>query len=75
MNPREYQWRSCFVAALVNLNDDENSSTTLTIADDAIFNRLLELEGMPETDKERLALEDTMQDIRMLRHRNGHFRI
>jgi hypothetical protein len=66
VDTREYQWRTCFVAALANPND-EKSSTRLTIADDAIFNRLLALEGTNGTDEERQALEDTMQDIRMLR--------
>jgi hypothetical protein len=54
--------------------DDENSSS-LTDADDAIFNRLIELEGTSGNDEERLALEDTTQDIRMLRDRSNHFRI
>jgi hypothetical protein len=71
VDTREYHWRSYFVAALTKV-DDENS---LNIADDAIFNRLLELEGTPGNDEERQALEDTMQDIRMLRDRNNHFRI
>jgi len=74
VDTREYRWRSYFVTALTKV-DDENSSSSLTIADDAIFNRLLELEGATGNEDERLALEDTMQDIRMLRDRSNHFRI
>jgi len=73
MDTREYQWRVLFVAALTNV-DDENSLESLTIADDAVFKRLLELEGTTGNEEERIALEDTMQDIRMLRDRSNHFR-
>jgi hypothetical protein len=73
MDTREYQWRALFVAALTNV-DDENSLESLAIADDAVFKRLLELEGTTGNDEERMALEDTMQDIRMLRDRSNHFR-
>jgi hypothetical protein len=74
VDTREYHWRSYFVTALTKV-DDDNSSSSLTIADDAIFNRLLEMEGTTGNEEERIALEDTMQDIRMLRDRSNHFRI
>jgi len=74
MDTREYEWRAHFVAALTKV-DEEDSLASLAIADDAVFLRLLELEGTTGTDHERLALEDTMQDIRMLRDRSNHFRI
>lgn len=73
MDTREYQWRAYFVAALTKV-DEEDSLASLTIADDAIFLRLLELEDSTGTDEERRALEDTMQDVRMLRDHSNHFR-
>jgi hypothetical protein len=36
---------------------------------------LLELEGKSADNKERRALEDTMEDIRLLRDNCHHFRI
>jgi hypothetical protein len=74
MDTREYQWRAHFVAALTKV-DEEDSLARLAIADDAIFQRLLELEDATGGDEERLALEDTMQDIRMLRDRSNRFRL
>jgi hypothetical protein len=73
VDTREYQWRSYFVTALTQV--DAENSASLSLADDAIFNRLFEIEGTSGNEEERLALEDTMQDIRMLRDRSNHFRI
>ena len=73
MDTREYQWRAHFVAALTK-SEEEDSLASIAIADDAIFLRLLELEGTTGTEEERHALEDTMQDIRMVRERSNHFR-
>ena len=67
MRSSEYQWRWIFVAALTE-RDLEKPSGRLTAADDAVFNRLLELENEVGTAEERLALEDTMQALRMLRN-------
>lgn len=66
MNTSEYQWRAVFVAAIAEV-DYEQFSTRLAAADDAVFNRLLALECEAKTDEERLALEDTMQEVRLLR--------
>ena len=74
MDTREYQWRAHFLAALTKV-DEEDSLANIAIADDAVFSRLIELEGTAGYDEERQALEDTMQDIRMLRDRSNHFRI
>jgi hypothetical protein len=68
----EYSWRWVFLAALKGI-DFENYSARLTAADDAVFNRLLELEGTTGTEKERLSLETTMQDLRLLRESSYHF--
>jgi hypothetical protein len=46
----------------------------LAAADDAVFHRLFALENKAGTEGERLALEDTMQDIRLLRENCFHFR-
>jgi|HubBroStandDraft_6_1064221.scaffolds.fasta_scaffold2213292_1 hypothetical protein len=73
MDTSDYRWRQLFVAALVEL-DSEKFSARLAAADDAIFDRLLGLEGKTESDEERLTLEDTMQDIRLLRENCCHFR-
>jgi hypothetical protein len=72
VDTREYQWRSYFVTALTTI-DDKNSAS-LSLADVAIFNRLFEIEGTSGNEEERLALEDTMQDIRMLRDKGERFR-
>jgi hypothetical protein len=69
----EFQWRELFVAALTE-TDSEMSFSRLTTVDDAVFHRLLELEGKEGTAEERLALEDTMQDIRLLRENCFYFR-
>jgi hypothetical protein len=73
MHTSEYQWRKLFLAALTEI-DSEKFSARLIAADDAVFNRLLELEGKAGTSGERIALEDTMQDIRLLRDNCYHFR-
>lgn len=73
MDTLDYQWCSLFVAALTEI-DSETFSARLSAADDAVFHRLLALEGKAGTEGERLALEDTMQDIRLLRENCYHFR-
>jgi hypothetical protein len=69
----ESPWQRLFVAALTEV-DSEKFAIRLSVADDAVFHRLLALEGRPESDEERLALEDTMQDLRLLRENCLHFR-
>jgi hypothetical protein len=66
------RWRHLFVAALTEL-DSEKFSERLIAADDAVFNRLLDLEGSAGTEEERTALEDALQDIRLLRNNCCHF--
>jgi hypothetical protein len=73
MHTSEYQWRRLFVAALAEI-DSGKFSARLIAADDAVFSRLLELENHAGTAGERIALEDTMQDIRLLRENCYHFR-
>jgi hypothetical protein len=74
MNTGEYRWRELFLAVLTEL-DSEKFQARLIVADDAVFNRLLDLESKAGTEEERIALEDTMQDIRLLRVNCYHFRI
>ena len=74
MNTSEYHWRCAFVAVLKEV-DQEKFATRLLVADDAVFQRLLELEDTAGTEIERIALEDTMQDIRLLRENSCHFRV
>jgi hypothetical protein len=74
MHASEYHhWRQLFVAALTE-TDSEKFSSSLIAADDAVFERLLELEGKKEAAEERLTLEDAMQDIRLLRENSFYFR-
>ena len=73
MDASEYRWRRLFLAALIEI-DSEKFAARLIAADDAVFNRLLELEGKDANYGERLALEDTMDDIRLLRENCHHFR-
>jgi hypothetical protein len=40
-----------------------------------VFHRLLELEASVGTNEERLALEDTLQSLRLLRNYDYHFRL
>jgi hypothetical protein len=73
MTTSDYRWRRLFVAALTE-TDSEKFSVRLNAADDAVFNRLLKIEEKVGTVEERLALEDTMQDIRLLRNNCFQFR-
>jgi len=73
MDNSDYQWRRLFVAALTEV-DSEKFNARLSAADDAVFHRLLAIEDKVGTEGERLALEDTMQDIRLLRENCYHFR-
>jgi len=61
------------MAALAEV-DSEKFSARLIAADDAVFHRLLELEGNEKIAGERIALEDTMADIHLLRESSFHFR-
>ena len=70
----EYQWQRAFFAVLTEV-DSEKFAARLETADDGIFQRLLELEGTVGTDEERLALEDTMESLRLLRNYDHHFRV
>jgi hypothetical protein len=74
IEPPEYQWRKIFMAALTDMNSGKFADR-LAAADDAVFKRLFELEGKAGTDVERLALENTMQDLRMLREKSDQFRV
>ena len=74
MDKLEYQWQRTFFALLTEV-DSEKFVARSTAADDEIFQRLLELEGTVGTDAERLALEDTMQSLRLLRNNDYHFRV
>jgi hypothetical protein len=70
----EYLWQRAFFAVLTEI-DSEKFAARLIIADDEVFQRLLELEGTVGSDEERLALEDTMQSLRLLRNYDYHFRL
>lgn len=66
------RWRHLFIAVLIEL-DSEKFSARLTAVDDAIFYRLLDLEGAAGSGDERLALEDALQDLRLLRDNRFQF--
>jgi len=66
MSTQEPRWRRMFTAVLTEL-DPEKFSVRLIAADDSIFYRLLELEDLPGTDEERQALEEALEDIKLLR--------
>ncbi len=66
MDISERRWRHLLLAVLTEL-DSEKFSIRLAAADDAIFDRLIQLEGTAGTDEERLALEEAQMDIRLLR--------
>jgi hypothetical protein len=72
MDTSEHCWRHIFVAALTEI-DSEKFAVRMAAAADAVFHRLLDLEGEARTDGERSAPEDTMQDIRLLRDYCYHF--
>ena len=55
MDASEYRWRRLFLAALIEL-DSEKFAARLIAVDDAVFNRLLELEGKSANNEERRAL-------------------
>jgi hypothetical protein len=69
MDGVEYLWQRAFYAALAEV-DSEKFAERLTTVDDEVFQRLLELEGTVGTQEERLALEDTLQSLRLLRNYN-----
>jgi hypothetical protein len=70
----QYLWQRAFFAVLTEV-DSEKFVARLIVADDEVFERLLELEGTAGTDEERLALEDTLQSLRLLRNYDYHFRL
>jgi hypothetical protein len=70
----EYLWQRAFFAVLTEV-DSEKFVERLIVADDEVFERLLELEGTVGTAEERLALEDTLQSLRLLRNYDYHFRL
>jgi hypothetical protein len=70
----EYLWQRAFFAVLTEV-DSEKFVGRLIVADDEVFERLLELEGTVGTAAERLALEDTLQSLRLLRNYDYHFRV
>jgi hypothetical protein len=67
MDTSERRWRHLLLAVLTEIDTDK-FSVRLTAADDAVFQRLLQLEGTDGTDEERLALEEALMDIQLLRH-------
>jgi len=71
MNTFKNSWREAYFAALTETNPGRLGAR-VSAADDAIFERLLELEGSTGTDNERVALEDTMRDLRALRAYSNH---
>jgi hypothetical protein len=70
----EYRWQQPFLSVLTEV-DTEKFAVGLAVADDALFNRLLELEGTSASNEERLALENTMQDLRLLRSHSYYYRV
>ena len=74
MDSVEYVWQRAFFAVLTEV-DSEKFVARLVAADDEVFERLLELEGTVGNNKERLALEDTLQSLRLLRNYDYHFRL
>ncbi len=66
MSTQEPRWRRMFTAVLTEL-DPEKFPVRLIAADDSIFYRLLELEGRADMEEERRALEEALEDIKLLR--------
>ena len=73
MDSIEYVWQRAFFAVLTEV-DSEKFLARLVAADDEVFERLIELEGTVGNNAERLALEDTLQSLRLLRNYDYHFR-
>ena len=74
MDSVQYVWQRSFFAVLTEV-DSEKFVARLIVADDEVFERLFELEGTVGTGEERLALEDTLQSLRLLRNYDYHFRV
>jgi hypothetical protein len=70
----QYVWQRSFFAVLTEV-DSEKFVARLIVADDEVFERLFELEGTLGTEQERVALEDTLQSLRLLRNYDYHFRL
>ena len=62
-----YLWQVALDEAIRELNPGKLAAR-LAAADDSLFYRLFEIEGTIGNDDERLALEDAMEDIRILRN-------
>jgi hypothetical protein len=69
----KYSWQQAYLKALTEI-DPEKLPACVEAADDAAFDRLLELEGSAEADQERIALEDTIGYIRLLQRYSYHLR-
>ena len=74
MENTQYPWQLALTEAIRELNQ-ERLAIRLAEADDAVFYRLLEIEGTIENEEERLALEDAMQDVRLLRNHTFRFTV
>ena len=74
MDSVQYVWQRSFFAVLTEV-DSETFLARLIVADDEVFERLFELEGTVGTGEERLALEDTLQSLRLLRNYDYHLRL
>ena len=70
----QYVWQRSFFAVLTEV-DSEKFVARLIVADDEVFERLFELEGTLGTEQERVALEDTLRSLRLLRNYDYHFRL
>jgi hypothetical protein len=70
----QYVWQRSFFAVLTEV-DSEKFLARLVVADDEVFERLFELEGTVGTGEERVALEDTLQSLRLLRNYDYHLRL
>ena len=74
MDSVQYVWQRSFFAVLTEV-DSEKFLARLIVADDEVFERLFELEGTVGTGEERVALEDTLQSLRLLRNYDYHLRL
>lgn len=66
MKNSPYLWQTALDEAIREFNP-QKLAIRVAAADDAVFYRLLEIEGTTENEDERLALEDAMEDVRLLR--------
>ncbi|HVO62141.1 MAG TPA: hypothetical protein VMT53_14480 [Terriglobales bacterium] len=66
-DPEREHWESLYCAALLEL-DREKLLPSLGAAEQAIQQRLLSLRHDPDHHAERQAIEDALQNLRVLRH-------